>query len=577
MNAINEIAQWTSEIRHKPGKDLLIPDLLSRPFGKAYLVETDEDTPAYIPPETTMAALEQTAMNVISPSALALAQKNCPDFLRHNAGNHPKGVKMGEVQLFGETIHCEISDEKNPRPLVPKEHRDLVLNLFHHLDHPSARETVRRTAQEYYWPRLKTNAEAFVHTCHPCQVAKQSPSVKAGTGFFPVPDQRFSVVHLDVVGPLPPSEGCRFLLSVFDRTSRWIECYPMRSATSADCAKAFMEFVSRFGTPAVAVSDNGNSFTSNLYKDIMKSFNIKVNFTPAYHPASNGAVERRHQTIKNSLKAALVDMNNAHQDKWMRALPWVLLGKRIQVQPDLDTSAASLVYGKQLSVPGQLLGVPGPPLSNIQTKSLLEELYKMSAKPAIQTSATVDPIDTSFTDTATHVYIKVDEPRGLSPRWEGPYLITSRPSRSQIEVRLGSYVDGSERKQIYNWNTCKIAHLRPDSVEASRPKLGRPSGPHHGPTPTNAQSVPNSNMADNDSLSNTKVNKPTNIKPAKIQKPLAPLITDRMFAQWSPEIFKAAGSPDFVGTSSRPVRTTRNPDPKYVDAINGHFSLAVRA
>ena len=35
MNAINEIAQWTSEIYHKPGKDLIVPDLMSRPFAPA--------------------------------------------------------------------------------------------------------------------------------------------------------------------------------------------------------------------------------------------------------------------------------------------------------------------------------------------------------------------------------------------------------------------------------------------------------------------------------------------------------------------------------------------------------------
>ena len=315
----------------------------------------------------------------------------------------------------------------------------------------------------------------------------------------------------------------------------------------------------------------------------MKSFNIKVQFTPAYHAATNGAVERRHQTIKNSLKAALVDMGNTHQDQWMRALPWVLLGKRIQVQPDLDTSAASLVYGKQLSVPGQLLGVPGPPLSNIQTKALLEELYKMSAKPAIQTSATVNPIDTSFTDKATHVYIKVDEPKGLSPRWEGPYLITSRPSRSQIEVRLGSFVDGTPRLQVYNWNTCKIAHLRPDAVEASRPKLGRPaaarpSSPHHGPEPTATPSGDDFNMAaDINKESRQNVNKPAaDVKPAKIQKRLSPVITQQMFDKWSPEVFKAAGSPDFV-TPSRPTRSTRNPNPQYIDALNGYFYKAVGA
>ena len=86
-----------------------------------------------------------------------------------------------------------------------------------------------------------------------------------------------------------------------------------------------------------SISDNG----SNLCKDIMSTFSIQVRFTPAYHPATSGAVER---TIKNSLKAVLVDMGEKLKNNWMRALPWVMLGKRVAVQPDLDASAAMLTF-----------------------------------------------------------------------------------------------------------------------------------------------------------------------------------------------------------------------------------------
>merc|ERR1711978_598995 len=151
----------------------------------------------------------------------------------------------------------------------------------------------------------------------------------------------------------------RFLLTVFCRTSRWIEAYPMSTASASEVSKAFLQWLARYGAPRTAISDNGNCFISNLYKDVMKSFNVEVRFTPAYHAATNGAIERRHQTIKNSLKAALVDMGDKHGNQWMRALPWVLLGKRIAVQPDLDISAAQLVFAKSLSVPGSLLGHPG--------------------------------------------------------------------------------------------------------------------------------------------------------------------------------------------------------------------------
>ena len=74
LNAINEISQWTNDIRHKPGKDLLVPDLLSRPFGSAHQVQPDPDgtDPPYAPPEKTLAALEEVCLNAVSPSKIAM-------------------------------------------------------------------------------------------------------------------------------------------------------------------------------------------------------------------------------------------------------------------------------------------------------------------------------------------------------------------------------------------------------------------------------------------------------------------------------------------------------------------------
>ncbi|KAF4514259.1 UNVERIFIED_CONTAM: hypothetical protein B566_EDAN019547 [Ephemera danica] len=57
-------------------------------------------------------------------------------------------------------------------------------------------------------------------------------------------------------------------------------------------------------------------------------------------------VERLHRT----LKAALM----CHQpDTWTEALPLVLLGLRTALKPDIKATAAELVYGEQIRVPGE--------------------------------------------------------------------------------------------------------------------------------------------------------------------------------------------------------------------------------
>ena len=138
--------------------------------------------------------------------------------------------------------------------------------------------------------------EAFVRTCHPCQVAKQIPTVKAGIGRFPVPDQRFTGILLDVVGPLPPSEGHRFFLTVFCRTTRWLEAYPMKESTSEACLTAFInEYVPRFGIPLSAVLDNGPCFVSNMWKGLHETLGTVVSYTPPLHPQSLGSLRETTQ------------------------------------------------------------------------------------------------------------------------------------------------------------------------------------------------------------------------------------------------------------------------------------------
>ena len=83
----------------------------------------------YQSPEATLSALEEVSLNVISPSAIAKAQSLCPKVKNHRMGNLPKNVKMKEVSISNTSLYCEVSQPNNPRPLVPKELRDLIVNL----------------------------------------------------------------------------------------------------------------------------------------------------------------------------------------------------------------------------------------------------------------------------------------------------------------------------------------------------------------------------------------------------------------------------------------------------------------
>ena len=115
----------------------------------------------------------------------------------------------------------------------------------------------------------------------------------------------------------------------------------------------------------------------------MKTFNVEVIFTPAYHQATNGAIERQHRTIKESIKASLIEMGDLHKSKWMQQLPLTMLGRRVSLQPDMGASPAQLTLGGDPVIPGVL--VPDTPESE-DTHELLQSIQAKTDKPAVPMS-----------------------------------------------------------------------------------------------------------------------------------------------------------------------------------------------
>jgi hypothetical protein len=58
------------------------------------------------------------------------------------------------------------------------------------------------------------------------------------------------------MGPLPNSEGCKYILVVVDYVSKWVEALPCRDADAMHSKKMFYEVIfSRYGVPRIVISD----------------------------------------------------------------------------------------------------------------------------------------------------------------------------------------------------------------------------------------------------------------------------------------------------------------------------------
>ena len=77
------------------------------------------------------------------------------------------------------------------------------------------------------------------------------------------------------------------------------------------------------------------------------------------------------------------------------------------------------------------------------------------------------------TETATHSYIKVDNPKGLMQSYVGPYEILERPSLSAIHVKMGTLKSGVANLQLHHWSNAKPAAMIDDAILGQMTR-GRP-------------------------------------------------------------------------------------------------------
>ena len=110
--------------------------------------------------------------------------------------------------IYLSTLLCDIS-QGHPRPVVPLAMRRAIFDKLHSLSHPDIKE-------RYVWPKMKRDIANWTRTCHHCQQSKVHWHVKAPLKAFTPPDCRFDSIHVDIVGPLPPSQGYTYLFTCID-------------------------------------------------------------------------------------------------------------------------------------------------------------------------------------------------------------------------------------------------------------------------------------------------------------------------------------------------------------------------
>ncbi len=327
------LSEFTTNFSHLPGPSNVVADTLSRP------------SPSSLPCTAVSTAPITLFPLSLSYSEIAQEQQKCPTIPFLQA---LPSLKISSIPL-SPSLHL-LGDVSTPtfRPLIPQKFRQQVFQHVLSLGHPGVRATRRLLSSRFLWQGMARDINLWARQCIPCQSSKVHTHISPPPSSIPFPSRRFSHIHVDMVGPLPSSQGHTHIFTIIDRTTRWVEAVPLPTPTARSCADALCStWVSRFGLPHTITSDRGSQFVSSLWSNLSSFLNVSHITTTAFLPQSNGLLERFHRRLKATLRARCASPD------WVAHLPWVLLSYRSSPHDATNLSPAEAVFGTPLVLPAQ--------------------------------------------------------------------------------------------------------------------------------------------------------------------------------------------------------------------------------
>lgn len=326
--------------------------------------------------------------------------------------------------------------------------------------HPGVKRMLSRIKASYYWKGMRSDIERFVKDCKLCQVNKplrasnKAPMVITSTSTRP-----FERLALDIVGPLPEAslQKFKYILTLQDDLTKFSCAYPMITCTTDEVARSLVHFFSLFGFPKMLLTDQGTTFTSDLFKELTEILKIKKLFSTPYHPQTNGALERSHATLKEYLRSFV----NENQNDWHCYLATAILSYNTTPHCTTEFSPFELLYGYKPSIPSSVYESN----DNVTYQEYIRALqYRMrySREKAIENMNKSKECSKTYYDSTARektykigdlVYLKHHHRlrKALSPVWKGPFKILKIHGKNNVTL-------GINRKHVkYHVNEIKPA------------------------------------------------------------------------------------------------------------------------
>ena len=203
--------------------------------------------------------------------------------------------------------------------------RDIL--YWHHdvpwCGHLGIQKTLELVKRQFWWPKIQEDVSEYIKSCHKCQLNKvdrrlNRPPLTPNLA----PDGCWRTVGMDFLVDLPmTTDGHNAVLNFRDHLSKMYRCIAtVTTVTAKGSAKIyFKEVFPHYGMPLKIISDRDTRWNNEFWSELCRLSGVKLSLSTAYHPQTNGLVERGNEVVS----AALRHYVSADQKDWDDWLPFI--------------------------------------------------------------------------------------------------------------------------------------------------------------------------------------------------------------------------------------------------------------
>ncbi|GKA63579.1 putative reverse transcriptase domain-containing protein [Tanacetum coccineum] len=217
--------------------------------------------------------------------------------------------------------------------------------------HPGSDKMYQDLKKLYWWPNMKAIIDEYVGKCLPCSRVKaecQKPSILL---IQPeIPEWKWERIMMDFIIKLPKtSSGHDIIWVIVDRLTKSAHFIPTKATDSMETLTRFYikEIVSRHGVPISIISDCNSYFTSRFWQSMQSALGTQLDMSTTYHPETDGQSERTIQTLKDMLRACVIDFGKG----WEKHLPLVEFSYNNSYHASIKAAPFEALYGRKCRSP----------------------------------------------------------------------------------------------------------------------------------------------------------------------------------------------------------------------------------